>query len=129
MVSAGQTDEELEKIFKKYKIDGEEYLWKFTSDSCQGRAAQFTNGALLLRLRHFPETEFDYGILAHEIFHIGIFLMERIGASPIETGRNDEACAYVIQYLTQEIMKEVRRVHVQSLSKSRKKEKKSKSKG
>lgn len=105
MVSFGQTNEDVDKILKKYGLTAEDVSFAtFTSSTIQGRAVMFESNQTLIRLKLFPETAIDYGNLQHEIFHAVVFIMNRIGMT-LEVQKSDEAYAYLVSYLTTEIYK------------------------
>jgi hypothetical protein len=66
------------------------------------KSVMFPTGQLLLYMKSKPVTYFEYGTLAHEIFHLACFVMERVGIK--YSYDSDEAFAYLIGYLTKEIM-------------------------
>lgn len=104
MVSIGQSDVELGRKLDRYTGLTEEEIngVRYTSDKCQGRFVQFTNGAYLIRSRHLPRTPEDYGHLAHEVFHVVATLMERIGAK-LKVLTSDEPYAYLVGFITKKI--------------------------
>lgn len=112
MVSAGQTDKELCKELsgKGIDVEKERELWELASPTAPGRTAMFSSGQTLLRLRHFPDTSFDYGCLAHEVFHVVTFIMWKIGMK-FKVMKSDEAYAYLVGYLTEQIMEVIGKVH------------------
>lgn len=63
-----------------------------------GRTAMFSSGQSVMVLNSR-----DKGVIAHEIFHAVEFLCNRVGFRL--TRHSDEAYAYLIQYLTNEIYK------------------------
>jgi len=108
MVSISQSDAELGKSLDPYgklpidEIEG----CRYSSDTCKARYVMFSMGASLIRLRHLPTTPSDYGTLAHEIAHVSMCLMERIGME-LKCGVSDEAYTYLIGYLTESIYKRI----------------------
>jgi hypothetical protein len=112
MVSCGQSDEELIKELTKKGVDAEEekHLWQLASPTAPGRTAMFSRGQTILRLRNFPDTSFDYGCLAHEVFHAVTFIMWKIGMK-FKIMKSDEAYAYLVGYLTEQIMEVIGKVH------------------
>lgn len=73
----------------------------------QGKYAMFPEGQSVIRLNFYPRKNksFEMSLLQHEIFHTVGFLM-----SEINTPLNDdtqEVYAYLIQYLTEKIYKEL----------------------
>ena len=103
MVSIGETHEELNKRLKRYDISlDQEESDHFDRTSLQGRTILFPTGQTILRLKKVPETPFEYGVLAHEIFHAATFILHRVGIK-LELQTSDEAYSYLIGYLTAEI--------------------------
>jgi hypothetical protein len=69
----------------------------------KGKAFMLPGGQTVLWMSCVPESCFDYGILAHEVFHCVVFIMEKVD---IKFGHDgEEAFAYLIGYVTKEIMK------------------------
>jgi hypothetical protein len=66
----------------------------------------FSTNTSILRLRCLPETPEDFGRLAHEVFHIASFVLDRVGMK-LKVMASDEAYAYLISYLTEEIYKKI----------------------
>lgn len=91
MVSFKETDKQLfKKIEKIYCLDDEEKeLLKIKGN---GRTVILAGGPTVIRLNNK-----DFPIIAHESFHAVSFLMQKIGV------KDEEAYAYAIQYLTEEI--------------------------
>lgn len=105
MVSINQTDPQLADSLKPYEghlVERDYENCKYGNEQCVGRAVTLSNNASLLRLRKLPTKPYDFGNLAHEIFHIVSFVMERIGMK-LEVMVSDEAYAYLTEYLTKEI--------------------------
>jgi hypothetical protein len=105
MFSFNETDAELIKILDKYGIDHQNHPWQFESDKVHGRTCVFESGQTLIRLPYFPETCEHYGCLSHEIFHGVEFLFYRLNMKLKKS--SGEAYAYLIQYLTTEIYKQI----------------------
>jgi hypothetical protein len=108
MVSFNESDEELGKKLIRLGVDNEDHLWQFDRETQIGRACQFKCGALLIRLKKFPDTPFEYGCLQHEVFHAVTYLALSIGLV-LEIGVSDEAYAYLVGYLTEQIFIEIRK--------------------
>lgn len=103
MFSFNQTDAELGAELDKYgalPVDEIEAV-RFEGNGV-GRFVRFSMGATLIRLKHYPETPKHYGHLQHEIFHAAMVSLEKMGVR-YKFGKSDEAFAYLIQYLTQQI--------------------------
>jgi len=102
LVSIGETKEEVEKHIKKtgYKLnDNEKDAIELNS---LGKTAMLRGGQTIIRLRNT-----NIGILAHEAFHATSFLMDRIGVKL--TMESDEAYAYALQYLINEIQSNIKK--------------------
>lgn len=106
MVSVNQDNDQLGKVLDTMSSLTEEDIRAcgYSSQYSAGKAVMFSTNASIIRLRKLPETSEEYGTLAHEIFHIVTFVMDRIGMKlAIEV--SDEAYSYLIGYLTTEIYK------------------------
>lgn len=114
MVSIGQTDKQLAESLKPYdngRMTERDYeLCKYTSDTCLGRAAMFSTNSSILRTRQIPKTANDFGNMAHEVFHVVTFVMHQIGMKLVVM-KSDEAYAYLIGYLTENIYKELNKYY------------------
>lgn len=64
-----------------------------------GRTVMFSSGQTVIKLKNKP----THGVIAHEIFHAVEFLFNRLGSKL--TLSSDEAYAYMIEYITNEIYK------------------------
>lgn len=108
MVSFGETNEEIDKHFKKYNLSADDIsMATITSRTVQGRTVMFSSNQTLIRLINYPKSFKDYGNLQHEIFHAVTFVMDRIGMKLV-VEESDEAYAYLIDYLTVEIYKKIK---------------------
>lgn len=105
MISFAQSDEELGKILQAKGIDGQEELWQMEETGI-GRCCQFPTGSILIRLKFFPDSSFEYGCLQHEVFHATCYVMNKV-AIPLEMGISDEAYAYLTGYLTEKIFYQI----------------------
>ena len=112
MISIGQTDLELGKKLDRYTGLSEKEInnVRYTSDTCQGRFCQFSNGAYLIRLRHLPRTAEDYGNLSHEICHVVLTLMDRVGMK-LKIMTSCEAYAYLTAFITENIFKRINKYY------------------
>lgn len=113
MVSIGQTDVQVGKSLDKCGYPLKEYeieLVRYTSDTCMGRYVMFENNASFIRLRKLPETSEDYGWMAHEIAHVAIQVLDRVGMK-LQPMVSCEAYTYLIQYLTENIYKEINKYY------------------
>lgn len=104
MVSIGESDEQLGVSLDPYgplpvhEIEN----CRYPSDNCDGRYVHFSMGASLIRIRWLPKTANDYGVLAHEILHAVICILDRVGIN-LSVGISDEAYTYLTGYLTERI--------------------------
>lgn len=111
MVSIGQDDNQLGRVLDKYNLTEDDIrACAWPSPYTKGRAVLFSTNASIIRLRGLPETSEDYGTLAHEIFHIASFVLDRIG-TPLQVNVSDESYAYLIGYLTTEIFKKINKYY------------------
>jgi hypothetical protein len=101
MLSVGEADAVLKQRLYKFGLDWDESL--SLPETTLGRATLFPCNRTLIRLKNYPTTATDHGIIAHEIFHAVDFLLERIGIKL--SGDSGEAYAYLIGYVTQEVYK------------------------
>lgn len=112
MVSIGQSDVQLGKCLDRYDGITEEdiNMVRYPSDRAQGRACMFSTNQSVLRLRKLPESSYEYGVMAHEIFHIATFVMDRIGMKLVIM-ESDEAYAYLVGYITEQIYSRINRYY------------------
>lgn len=101
MVSIGETDEAVVKMFEKKGIEMGEEAKEAIKIRGKARTIMLVGGQSLLRLPKHPETNFEYAVLQHEIFHVVEFVMSKIGIKLCN--KSDEAYAYLIQFLTLKI--------------------------
>lgn len=94
--------QELEQALKKH-LDKEEaedaynVMIKDIGDNTLGRSASLNSGQIVLYVKNAD----DKGTIAHEIFHIACYIMERAGISLCH--ESDEAYAYLIGYITNKV--------------------------
>jgi len=114
MVSFGETENEIIRILESLELSESDItLALFHSDTINGRAVMFESNQTLIRLRNFPKSPEEYGVLHHGIFHAVTFIMSKIGMELIIL-KSDEAYAYLIQYLTREIYERINYVRITS---------------
>lgn len=94
--------EELEQALKKHldREDAEDayaVMVRDIRDNTLGRSAILNSGQTALWIQDIN----DKGTIAHEIFHIACYIMERAGISLCH--ESDEAYAYLIGYITNKI--------------------------
>ena len=102
MVSVKERQEDIVKRIERtgYKLDADEKekLWM----TGQGRTVMLRGGQTILRL-----DTLKHGVISHEVFHAVDFLMNKVGIKLTE--ESDEAYAYAIEYLTNEIYKNLKK--------------------
>ena len=98
MVSIAQTDCELRKELIKCGSVWNDIM-KCLGD---GLYVMTPSNQSLIRIKKYPITPREYGILQHEIFHAVTNIMHRIGMKFIIL-KSDEAYAYLVQYITEAI--------------------------
>lgn len=108
MISIGETNEQIDKHLSKYNLTPEDVsLATITSSTVQGRTVMFSSNQTLIRLKDYPVTNRNWADLSHEIFHAVAFIMWKIGM-PLEINKSDEAYAYLISYISEEIYKKLK---------------------
>ncbi len=101
LVVLGMDREEIFAWFKKKGLLLTEEDKKYIKMTGRGRTVMLPNGQTILWIKYMPAC-ID-GVVAHEIFHVVSFLMEKIGVK--YSFDSDEAFAYAIEYLTNIINK------------------------
>lgn len=103
MVSIGEIDDLLFKKLLSLNVGKEELEHaKFEDIVGRGRYCMFECGASLIRIKKRPKNAIEFGVLSHEIFHAVVSIMWKIGMK-LEISASDEAYAYLIGYLTDQI--------------------------
>lgn len=101
MVMLGATAPDLFAHMKKH------YTTKLTASDVQrinthlkgmGYTGRLDCGGFVLWLRDYPRTPHDFGVLAHETFHLADMILRNVGMTLSDD--SDEAWAYLIDYLT-----------------------------
>lgn len=82
-----------------HEVD-EEFLCKYTA-----RTVMFSGGMTAIHFTFWPERASQYALIAHEIFHAVCFLMGNLNMKL--SHENDEAYAYLLQYITEQIYKKL----------------------
>lgn len=96
MFSFAQTDKELKKALG---MDGDEQAMRHLDiEGKNGKCVMLSGGAVVVRMVKIPRTNFDWSILAHELFHATDMILDRKGMRL--TDSSDEAYAYLMEYLT-----------------------------
>ena len=113
MVSIGEDDTTFTRNLLKHlpeschkDIEEDNSICKLGSVT-DGRCVNLPTGhQTIIRIKKYPTSCRDYGILSHEIFHAVSFILWRMGI-PLEIEKTDEVYAYAIDYLTTEIYKRI----------------------
>ena len=112
MLSFNETDKHVKKALKKFNITPENStettLWDMDKTKTKvGRMVMFIGKQTILRLNFVPKLSdpFEMSLLQHEIFHVVGFMMSEIN-TPLNNDTH-EAYAYLVQYLTEQIYKEL----------------------
>jgi len=77
-----------------------------TNDSVNGSSIMLSNGYKIIWLPKYQNTYSDNSILVHEIFHTAINIM--LSREIQLNNDTEEVCAYLIEYLYEEIFKVIR---------------------
>lgn len=111
LVSLGQTDEQFRQTIINYQ--GKSVLKKIEEENKeslkidgQGKAYTGEECIPFIRLKNYPFSLRDHGTLAHEIFHIAYFILNKSGMPLTED--SEEAYAYLIDYLTKIIYSKIK---------------------
>ena len=99
LVSIGQSDEYLYEEIKE-NISKKKFDKKMTNQKSIATTFKLKTGCILIR---FKDDIDNQGVVAHEAFHAIVYLFEKIG---IEYAyQSEEAYAYTLEYLTNQILK------------------------
>lgn len=111
LVSINQTDDQLGEILDTYDLSKKDIrLTKYRSKTSLGSAAMFSSNRSFIRLRKLPSTYEEFGTLAHEIFHVAAFILDRIGVE-LKMDVSDEAYAYLIGHITKRFYSETNKYY------------------
>lgn len=102
MISLGQSDEELKKELKKYRVVFEDDM-KLVG---HGRFWMDSRNRSLIRVSEFDSSCEDFATLQHEIFHVVTHILDRMGVKFV-LNKSDEVYSYLIGYVTKEVYKKV----------------------
>ena len=112
MLSFNESDKEVKKALKEFAITqrGSTEEIVFDMDKLKkktGRMVMFIGKQTIIRLNFMPKVTdpFEMGLLQHEVFHAVGFFMSEIN-TPLNSDTH-EVYAYLIQYLTEQIYKEL----------------------
>lgn len=102
MVSLEQTDEQLKRSIQKHGIEWFEELEMNGAGKC---AIDYETQICVVRLKHYPESAFDWSVLTHELLHAIFRSFRDLGLHLCE--KSEEAFTYMMGYLTFEVMKKI----------------------
>lgn len=108
MVSIDETDNVLLKRLLSYgetKEDCEGLL--NLPETTRGRCVMLPSNRTVIRLKKQLKKQSFMSVMSHEVFHATTFIMDRVGMK-LEINVSDEAYAYLIGYLTNEICKKIK---------------------
>lgn len=105
MISLGETDDEFRAALDRKVV---KYSDEFVKMPAQSKGVFYMNpeAQSFIRMAMFPDSPEDLGALAHEVFHAVTYIMDRVGQK-LKLRRSDESYAYLIQYITTELFKEI----------------------
>lgn len=98
----------IEKFFDKEKVREVKEALEEDIENTNGRTVDLGLGQLVY-LKELPKDEKGYAILAHEIFHVVFMMTKKMGIEYSSEG--EEAYAYLIQYLTETVLREYAKYH------------------
>lgn len=104
MFSAGEDNNVLFRKLTNAGVDKQEVKLADYEETGIARYCLFKSGQSLIRIKAIPRSPQDYGLLQHEIFHCVTAVMWRIGMR-LKIKTSDEAYAYLVGYLTEQIYK------------------------
>lgn len=99
VISVGQSNKQLYKELK-HKMDKKEFdyfFYDWDDKIVNGRTLFHEDGFTIIRFKDLS----DQGLIAHECFHAVCFIFNKIGITLSKD--SDEAYAYLIQYLVNQI--------------------------
>lgn len=96
--------EELQEYFSEIfgKYYSADLVNKFNLNKCYGKVADLEDGSYLIWLPYTPTTFQENGTLNHKIFHLAVSIL--LGRNIPLNETTEEAVAYLIEYLTKEIL-------------------------
>jgi len=97
-----ETDEQVERLLKRYNLSTAEFLEKTFK---LGRCTKFTNNMIVVRIRKLPKNPEYKSVLSHEVFHVVTFIMDGIGASHSDS--SEECYAYLTDYITKKVYERI----------------------
>lgn len=108
MVSWNEEDEVLLKRLIKYHSTKKECKPIMNlPDTTNARYYLLPSNQSVIRIKTVPNKYEQMGIIAHEVFHCVTSVLEELGMK-LELYKSDEAYAYLLGYLCEEIFKEMR---------------------
>jgi len=108
VVSINQTDKQFSKSMKGQDMTDSDGLFNLPKTT-NARAVMLPSNLSVIRFK--IKDKIPHGVIAHEVFHISTFIMERIGMEFIIM-KSDEAYAYLINYLVDEIYEILNKNHI-----------------
>lgn len=108
MVSFNETDKVLLKRLIDYGNSEEDCVDLMNlPDTTLARFSMLPSNQTIIRLKKQGNKYALIGVISHEIFHAATFILAKIGMT-MEIGSSDEAYAYLVQYLTESVCRELK---------------------
>ena len=102
MVAVGYSNLELKEVLLGYDIKGEKY---FKNELKDASTYMFDGNQTIIRFK--SKEQLTHATIAHEIFHAVTLILSEIGMD-FKILVNDEAYAYLIGYLTEQVYKNLK---------------------
>jgi hypothetical protein len=102
MVHFGEKKHLKAKLSKIFGCEKSSEIGSMISGEEKGKSFLLPGGQMILYMPNLPKDIKGLSILAHEIFHIANFTLEKAGINL--TSDNDEAYSYLIEFLTKKIL-------------------------
>jgi hypothetical protein len=102
MVHFGEKKHLKARISKIFGCEMSSEIVSMISGEEKGKSFLLPGGQMILYMPNLPKDIKGLSILAHEIFHIANFTLEKAGINL--TSDSDEAYSYLIEFLTKKIL-------------------------
>jgi hypothetical protein len=103
MISLGESNDSLCSKLKKWGMSSPEEIYNDKADEGKnGRCTWFKNGLMVIK---FKGVYLSHSLIAHEVLHATLFIMEHIGIKLCS--KSDEAYTYLHGYIIGELYKKL----------------------
>jgi hypothetical protein len=102
MVHFGEKKHLKARLSKIFGCEKSSEIVSMISGEEKGKSFLLPGGQMILYMPNLPKDIKGLSILAHEIFHIANFTLEKAGINL--TSDSDEAYSYLIEFLTKKIL-------------------------